>query len=89
MHSVGGWGSRTGGLLWIDLPASWLDVAAFVATVQNWRTARPARPLVVLPPDLAWREDAGDLAALWDAPGQSRVLPPKQAVGVSSLGSTG
>ena len=34
------------GRLWIDLPASWLDVAGFVATVQNWRTARPERPLV-------------------------------------------
>ena len=43
----------------------------------------------MLAPDLAWREDVGDLAALWDAPGQSRVLLPTQAVDAYLLGSTG
>jgi hypothetical protein len=75
-------------LLWIDLPASGLDVAGFVAAVQDWREGEQ-RPLVVLAHDLAWREDAGHLAGPWDAPGQGRVLLPRQAVDACVLGSTG
>jgi hypothetical protein len=54
-------------LLWIDFPESGLDVAGFVPAVQDWLTAHAERPLVVLAHDLAWREDAGGLAGLWDA----------------------
>jgi hypothetical protein len=56
-----------GGALWVDLPASGLDVAGFVHAVHAWRTARAAAPVVVVAHDLAWRDDAGALLSLWDA----------------------
>jgi hypothetical protein len=54
-------------LLWIDLPASGLDVAGFVEAVHGLRVARADEPVVVVAHDLAWRNDAGALMELWDA----------------------
>jgi hypothetical protein len=58
-------------LLWIDLPASGLDVAGFVEAVHGWRLARAGAPVVVVAHDLAWRDDAGALLGLWDAASSS------------------
>jgi len=54
-------------LLWIDLPASGLDVAAFVDMVRGWQGSHAESRALVLAHDLAWRDDAHELAWLWDA----------------------
>ena len=54
-------------LLWVDLPASGMDISGLPAAVQGWRAARAAEPAIVVAHDLAWRDDAGALVGLWDA----------------------
>jgi hypothetical protein len=54
-------------LLWVDLPASGLDIAGLLAVLQGWRAATAAEPMIVVAHDLAWRDDAGALLRLWDA----------------------
>jgi hypothetical protein len=56
-----------GKLVWINLPASGLDVVGLLKSVQGWRVARAETPVLVVAHDLAWRDDAGALLRLRDA----------------------
>lgn len=58
-------------LLWIDLPTSGLDVAAFVDMVRGWLGSHPESRMLVLAHDLAWRDDAHELGWLWDTAARS------------------
>lgn len=57
--------------MWVDLPASGLDVAGFVGIVREWHGSHAECRTLVLAHDLAWREDAHELAWLWEAAARS------------------
>jgi len=57
--------AREGAL--VELASEAAEAMERSAEVVSRLTAHAERPLVVLAHDLAWREDAGGLAGLWDA----------------------